>query len=97
MASASSSISTGANLTTPTIPSWIVNRLAHRDLNQGPIANSFLHPAHDATPQAKAILVQADRVADGLGLDDGLLDGLVDGLNLLGPRRVLSIPAAPTC
>jgi hypothetical protein len=58
------------------------NRLSHLDLNHGPIANFFQHPAHSATPKAKAILVEADQVADEVGLDDEMIDGLVAGLGL---------------
>jgi hypothetical protein len=55
--------------------SWIFNRLSHLNLNHNPLANYFQHLAHSDTPKAKAILVEADQVADALGLDDEGLDG----------------------
>jgi hypothetical protein len=58
------------------IPAWIFIRLAHLNLSHGPLATFFQHPAHSATPKAKAIFVKADQVADEVGLDDSLLDGL---------------------
>jgi hypothetical protein len=61
----------------PSIPAWIANRLAHLDLNHGPLATYFQHLAHSATPKAKAILVRADQVADAVGLDDEGIGGLV--------------------
>lgn len=61
----------------PPIPAWIFIRLALLDLNHGPLANFFQHPAHKATPKSKAILVKAEQVADALGLDDEVVDGLV--------------------
>ena len=41
-----------------------------------------MFPAHEATPKAKAIFVQADQVADALGLDDETSDGPLVGLGL---------------
>jgi hypothetical protein len=67
----------------PAIPSWIVNRLSHVDLNSGPVAKYLEHLADEGTAKAKAILVKADQVADALDLDDELLDGL---LVRLGPE-----------
>jgi hypothetical protein len=67
---------------TPTIPPWIVNRLAHLDLNHGPVAKYFEHLAHQNTARSLAILVKADQVADALGLADALLDSLLAGLGL---------------
>jgi hypothetical protein len=66
----------------PTISPWILNRLAHLDLNRidlnhGPLAKFFEHLAHENTARSRAILVKADRVADALGLDEELLDGLL--------------------
>jgi hypothetical protein len=52
------------------------------DLNSGPIATYFQHLAHEDTAKSRAILVEADRVADEMGLDDELLDELVVGLGL---------------
>jgi hypothetical protein len=52
------------------------------DLTPIPLATYFQHPAHKATPKAKAILVQADQFADTLNLDDELVDGLLVGLKL---------------
>jgi hypothetical protein len=68
--------------TAPALPPWIVNRLAHLDLNHGPIAKYFQHLAHEGTPKAKAVLVKADQVADSLGLDDKLIDLLLVKLGL---------------
>jgi hypothetical protein len=48
----------------------------------GKLANLFHHLAHQATPKPKAILVQADQVADEVGLDDEVVDGLVVRLRL---------------
>ena len=42
----------------------------------------FQHPAHEATPKVKAILVQADQVADEVGLDDEVVEGVLVGLGL---------------
>jgi hypothetical protein len=66
----------------PTIPPWLPNRLAHLDLNHGPIAKYFQHLAHENTAKSRAILVKADQVADALGLDDALLDSLMVRLKL---------------
>jgi hypothetical protein len=52
------------------------------DPSRGPIVKYFQHLAHVDAPKAKAILVKADQVADGLNLDDELLDGLVARLKL---------------
>jgi hypothetical protein len=71
--------STDANPATP-IPPWIANRLSHPDLNHRPIAKYFEHLAPENTAKSRAMLVEADRVADELGLDDELLDSLVVGL-----------------
>ena len=73
--------------TAPTIPAWISNLRAHLDLNSvdlnhGPIAKYFEHLAHETAARARAILVEADQVADALGFDDGLLDTLLAGLGL---------------
>jgi hypothetical protein len=51
----------------------------HLNLNQGPPANFFEHPAHDITPNPQPILVKADQVVDALGLDDEGLEGLLSG------------------
>jgi len=61
----------------PAVPPWIFNRLAHPDLNHGPLATYFQHRSHQATPKAKAILVEADQVADAVNLNDTLLDSLL--------------------
>jgi hypothetical protein len=66
---------------------WIVNRLAALDLNRidlnsGPLANYVEYLAHENTAKSRAILVEADQVADALGLDDTLLDALSVGLKL---------------
>jgi hypothetical protein len=54
----------------------------------------FQHPAHEDTPKAKAILFEADQVADALGLDHELVDGVVVGL---GPLSLLAaaLPSLP--
>ena len=36
----------------------------------GKLATHFQHLAHESSPKAKAILVQADQVADEVGLDE---------------------------
>ena len=79
---ASALVSSSQSPAPPTIPPWIVNRLAHLDLNHGPIATYFEHLAHENTAKSRAILVKADQVADALGLDDELLDGLLAKLGL---------------
>jgi hypothetical protein len=71
----------------PTIPAWISNLRAHldlnsADLNHGPIAKHFEHLAHETAARARTILVEADQVADALGLDVRLLDTLSAGLGL---------------
>ncbi|MBI3837198.1 MAG: hypothetical protein HY288_04595, partial [Planctomycetia bacterium] len=76
---------TSTSTSTSTMPAWIVNRLAHLDLNsidlnRGPVAKYLLHLAHEGTPKAKPILVKADEVADALNVDDTLLDSLLAGL-----------------
>ncbi|MBI3838062.1 MAG: hypothetical protein HY288_09030, partial [Planctomycetia bacterium] len=81
VASALASTSTSTSTSTA-IPAWIVNRLSHLDLNQGPIAKYLEHLAQENTPKASAILVKADQVADALGLDDELLDSLLVSLGL---------------
>ena len=65
-----------------TVPAWLVNHLNHRDLNLDPIAHFFQHFAHEATPKGKANLVEADQVADEVGLDDELVEGLMGGMGL---------------
>jgi hypothetical protein len=60
----------------------VPSRLAHLDPNHGPIATFFQHLAHEGTPKAKAILGEADEVADALNRDDEVLDGVVVGLGL---------------
>ncbi|HEV3138543.1 MAG TPA: hypothetical protein VGZ26_11580 [Pirellulales bacterium] len=52
------------------------------DLNHGPIAKCFQHLAHENAAKSRAILVEADQLADTLGDDDTLLDSLLVGLNL---------------
>jgi hypothetical protein len=68
-------------LSAPAIPAWILNRLSHVDLNSGPVAKYLDHLADEGTARSNAILVEADQVADALGLDDELLGGLLVGLN----------------
>jgi hypothetical protein len=81
---ASALVSSASSPTTssPSIPPWIVNRLAQLDSNQGPFAKYFEHSAQENTLKSRAILVKADRVADVVGLNDELLDGLLVGLRL---------------
>jgi hypothetical protein len=57
-------------------------KLRHERFVASPIANLFHPPPHDSTPKAKAILVQADQVADEVGLDDEVVNGLVVGMGL---------------
>jgi hypothetical protein len=64
----------------PPLPPWVANRLSHVDLNHGPIAVYFQYLAQEDSAKSRAILVKADHVADGLGLDDSLLDSLISGL-----------------
>ena len=66
----------------PVIPTWISNRLTHLDLNHSPLAKYFEYLAHEGTAKAKEVLLEADRIADELGLDDELLDELVAGLKV---------------
>jgi hypothetical protein len=80
-------VAINAHRSPPALPPWIVNRLAHVDLNRidlnhGPLAVYFEHLAHENTAKSRAIFVEADRIADSLNLDDTLLDGLLVGLNL---------------
>jgi hypothetical protein len=51
------------------------------DLNQGPVATFFELLAHENSAKSRAILVEADLIADAL-LDDDVLDGLLVGLGL---------------
>ena len=85
VASALASGSSSSSLTFPTLPTWIANRLIHLDLNHldlnhGPIAKYFEHLAREHAPKAKSILVEADQIAEELGLEDELLEELVAGL-----------------
>ena len=43
----------------PAIPPWIISRLSQLDLSHGSIAKYLTHLAHDATAEAKSILVEA--------------------------------------
>jgi hypothetical protein len=66
----------------PPIPPWIVNRLAHHDLNRidlnrHPLAMCFQHRANEDTAKSRTILGEVDQVEDELGIDDSVLDGLV--------------------
>jgi hypothetical protein len=79
---ASALVSSSPSSALPAIPTWIVNRLAHVDLNHGPVARYFEHLAEENALKSRAILIKADQLADALGLDDELLDGLLAGLNL---------------
>jgi hypothetical protein len=66
----------------PAIAAWIANRLSHVNLKSGPVARYLEHLAEEDTAKAKAILLNADQVADALNLDDELLDALLAGLDL---------------
>jgi hypothetical protein len=71
----------------PAILSWLLNRLANLDLNSidwndGPVAKSCQHLAHENTAKSRAISVTVDRVADVLGWDDELLDSLLVKMGL---------------
>jgi hypothetical protein len=84
---ASSLVSSSQSPSHSSIPTWIVDRLAHVDsnkidLNHGPIAEYFERLAHENTEKSQAVLAKADQLADALGLDDELLDGLLVGLRL---------------
>jgi hypothetical protein len=78
---ASALVSSSQTPPPPPIPPRIVNRLANLDLNHGPLSTFFQHLAHE-TAKSRAILVEADQVADAVGLDDSVLDGLLVGLGL---------------
>ena len=82
VASALVSTSTSQLPSLQAIPPWITSRLAHLDLNHGTLAKYLTHLEHKATAKAKAILSEADQIADALGLDDELLDGLVVGVRV---------------
>src|SRR4029077_8194226 len=60
-----------------TVPTWLVTRLSHVDLNSAPIAKYFEFLAQENTARDRAVLVKADQIADALNLDDELLDGLL--------------------
>jgi hypothetical protein len=66
----------------PTIPAWIANRLAHYDLNHGPIARYLEHLALEDTAKSRATLVKSAEIADSLSVDDTLLDSLLVKLRL---------------
>jgi hypothetical protein len=51
------------------------------DLNRGPLTTYFEHLAHENTAKPRAILVEADRIADSMG--DEVLDGLSFAKNFL--------------
>ena len=79
----------------PSIPTWLVSRLSHLDLNHDLIAKCFQHLAHEGTPKDNAILAKVDQVADAFSLDDELLDGLMAriALQLVFGRRVQKLRA----
>ncbi len=62
------------------VPAWVLDRVRKLDLNSGPVADYFQYLHDQGTPQAKAILTKADRIADALHLDDHFLDSLLDDL-----------------
>jgi len=64
----------------PQVTGGVSKGLDHTDANSGPVAKLFQQLADSNTPAAKKILIEADRIADALGLDDELLDDLVKGL-----------------
>jgi hypothetical protein len=82
VASALAASTSGPTQSRPPIPAWMVNRLSHLDWNSGPVAKYFEQLAHQNTAKARAILIQADRAADVLNLDDTLLDSLLVNLGL---------------
>ncbi len=74
---------TAATASSPVhVPAWVLDRLRKLDLNSGPVADYFQYLHDQGTPQAKAILTKADRIADALHLDDHFLDSLLDDLGL---------------
>ncbi|MBI3838328.1 MAG: exo-alpha-sialidase, partial [Planctomycetia bacterium] len=66
----------------PKIPTWIVKRLSHLELNHGPVAKYLAHLANENTLKARKTLVDAGKVADALDLDDHLLVSLLVKLGL---------------
>ncbi len=73
---------TAATASSPVhVPAWVLDRLRKLDLNSGPVADYFQYLHDQGTPQAKAILTKADRIADALHLDDHFLDSLLDDLD----------------
>jgi hypothetical protein len=80
-------VSSSQSPATPTIPPWLASRLAHLalnriDLNSGQLANFFEHLAHENTAKSRAIVVEAEQVADAVGLDDEVIDGPLIDLGL---------------
>ncbi len=72
----------GSGSSMPNVPDWLTNLPPNVDLNSGPRATYFRQLAEENTPADRAVLVEADRIADELGLDDELLDSLLAGLGL---------------
>ena len=87
IASALTALAT-TNVSSGQIPSWIASRLSNINLNTGVAATLIDDLAKAAEGQgleaklARTILVDADKVADVLNLDDALLDSVLDDLGL---------------
>ncbi len=74
--------SAGSSSSIANVPDWLTNPPPNADLNSGPRATYFRQLAAENTRADRAVLVEADRIADALGLDDELLDSLLAGLGL---------------
>ena len=74
------------SLKTGTLPplrlDWLASRLENVNLNSGVAATIFEALAVADTKLTRSILVEADKVADQLGLDDTLLDSILVDLGL---------------
>ncbi len=74
------------SLKTGTLPplrlDWLSSELTNVNLNSGAAATIFEGLAVADTKLTRSILVEADKVADELGLDDGLLDSILADLGL---------------
>ena len=87
IASALTALAT-TNVSSGPIPGWIASRLSNVNLTTGVAATIIDDLAKAAAGQgleaklAKTILVDADKVADVLNLDDALLDSVLDDLGL---------------
>ena len=74
------------SLKTGTLPplrlDWLSSELKNVNLNSGAAATIFEALAAADTKLTRSILVEADKVADELGLDDSLLDSILVDLGL---------------